>query len=190
MQTRWIWQWKGSVRQALMEKKIKWEKIMMLNMSACNYKPAVSMSFICKQIRLPPLFPTVKGSICVIATLEKKWMSYLRFFSSCSGDLFATAIIPLPRTWAARLSCLWHSHTTESQQLLLRAGRAAQGQPCPRPGDSDSCVTSPLCSPLCHRVGDRVVLLCVATKRSFPCITAFRRGVFYCYSTSCKVFLF
>lgn len=133
------------------------------------------MSFICKQIRLPPLFPTVKDSICVIATLEKKWMSCLRFFSSCSGDLFATAIVPLPRTRAARLGCLWHSRTPESQQLLLRAGRAAPGQPCPLPGDSDSCVTSPLCSPLCHRVGDRVVLLCAATKRSFPCIAAFRR---------------
>lgn len=52
-------------------KKIKWEKIMMLNMSAYNYKSTVPMSFIRKQIWLPPLFPTVRGIICVIATLEK-----------------------------------------------------------------------------------------------------------------------
>lgn len=44
---------------------------MMLNMSACNYKSTVSMSFKHKQIWLPPLFPMVKRSICVIATLEK-----------------------------------------------------------------------------------------------------------------------
>lgn len=56
--------------QPLTEKK---DKIREDNdMSAHNYKFMVSMSFKCKQIWLPPLFPTVKGSICVIATLEKK----------------------------------------------------------------------------------------------------------------------
>lgn len=132
MQMLWIWQWKGSMRQALIERKIKWGKIMMLNMSACNYKSTMSMSFICKQIWLPPLFPTVKGSICVIATLEKMNVTW-DFFQAAQG-------ICLPQ-WSFN----WPGHEQPGSAVsstavlpnpsstLLWAGRAVPRQGCAAP---------------------------------------------------------
>lgn len=103
-----------------MEKKIKREKIMMLNMSACNYKSTVSTSFKCKQIWLPPLFPTVKGSICVIATLEKMNELLKIFFKLLRGFVCHSdhSIDQNVRD----LGCLWHSC---APKRLLWAGRAA-----------------------------------------------------------------
>lgn len=118
----WIWPWKGSARKALTEKKIKWEKIMTLNTSASNSKSTTSMSFMCKQIWFPPLFLTAKGSICVRATLEKVG-ELLEIFSSYSGDLFASTITQLTRTWATCLGWLWHS-------CRLKPSSTLQGERC------------------------------------------------------------
>lgn len=91
------------------------------------------MSYICKQIWLPPLFPTVKGSICVIATLEKNELITWDFFQATQG-------ICLPQ-WSFN----WQGHeqpgltvsgTTvllNPSSTLLQAGREHPGRavlPC------------------------------------------------------------
>ena len=62
--------------------------------------------------------------------LLKKWISYLRFFSSCSGDLFATVISQLTRTWASWLGCLQHCSIPKSQQHPALGREGSAGLDC------------------------------------------------------------
>lgn len=102
---------------------------MTLNMSACNYKSTVSMSFTCKQIWLPPLFPTLKGSICVTATLAKMnellevFVKLLRGFvchsdRSIEQDVWDLGCLPeLPNPCSGQGGQLWLWHIGHSAGL-------------------------------------------------------------------------
>lgn len=108
-------------------------------MSACNYKSTVPMSFICKQIWLPPLLLAVKGSICVIATLEKMnelceiFSKLLRGFVCHRDHSIDQDVSNL--AWLSRHSC-----TPESQQHPApgREGSTQAGLCCPIPYVDDS----------------------------------------------------